>query len=405
MPNEFGGPTAKASFLTSLLGSTMGYFKDEHDKNQAEDLKRKQMDYQILMAALEQMKPNLTPSQAGEILTRATDIFKPKGHTGVKERITEMFGRHDPYQMQGGQILKDVGQMPRKQIDLAVDPSAAPSVFDTGYGKVTLPPPPEIPVYEPTYREQELQDKERLIEANTDRQLAVEERRALNRRIERTAQNKAIVERTKEVLGIKEDYAVMRKLRERAAIYNPSDPTDPEAMATAAASLQDELEQKKQLGQQKIEHSKRRLEQLDEGLKLARQRVDNAAKRLGATKATNWNNDPQVRGAWKKVDQYRNEAGRLRTEASIRYSEGDTEGGEILTGEAEKAEATMQDIVNGIEERIRIMSGGVTLPNPNIGGRNTGVTLEGAINAFRQKAQRDPTPQEIENIKRHYGLK
>jgi hypothetical protein len=34
----------------------------------------------------------------------------------------------------------------------------------------------------------------------------------------------------------------------------------------------------------------------------------------------------------------------------------------------------------------------------------SGVTLQGAIDAFKQQAKRDPTPEEIANIKRYYGL-
>jgi hypothetical protein len=35
----------------------------------------------------------------------------------------------------------------------------------------------------------------------------------------------------------------------------------------------------------------------------------------------------------------------------------------------------------------------------------SGVTLQGAIDAFKQQAKRDPTAEEIANIKRYYGLR
>lgn len=378
MPNEFGYPTAKASFLTGLLGSTMGYFKQQHDQQQAEDLQRKQMDYQLLMAAMKQLEPNLTPSQAGEIMTRATDIFKPKGHGDIKDRIKEVFGiGQTPYQMQSGNIIQDVTHKPRVQVGTEMQNEPTPSVFDAGPGfpKVTLPGPPmpetAKPIYEQTYREQELADRERLIDAQTERQLAVEERRNKDRLEYRDHQNAAILDRFKQETGIKEDAFAQRKLRERASLFG--DPDEPTNLERARTSLQEELKQKKLIGDSKIEYNKQRIAQMDQTIKLAQERVRIAAQKLGSSKAANWNNDPQIKGAWKKVDQYKSEAQRLRTEASILHAKLDDEGAAIADQKAEQAEKAMQDLIDNIENRIYNLNNPVKLPGPPTGrGTNRG---------------------------------
>ncbi len=371
MPNQFGGPTGRTSFLAGLIGGTAGHFKSEHDRKQDEDLKRKQMDYQILMSALETMKPNLTPSQAGEILTRATDIFKPKGHTDIKDRLKEVFGMNAPYQMQGGSILQGGMNKPRAQVGTENAPTGETTGTTFPMSGITLPPPPgpERPVYEQTYREQELQDKERLIGAQLDKQLAAQTHADLLKRQQREAQNKEIRARNREALGMKTDaefdVAVKRKLTSMGFFEDT-----PENRELAAVALQQEREQKRLLGEGRIEYNKQRIDFMQASVKTAQERVKIAAQKMGTTKAANWNNDPQVKGAWKKVDQFRNEAGRLRTEASILHSKGDDKGAAILDKKAEQAETEMQDVINNIEDRIYNLNNPVKLPNPPQAGNS-----------------------------------
>ena len=376
MPNEFGGPSSKASFLTGLLGSTVGAFKQEHDNKQAEDLKRKQVDYQLLMAAMEQLKPNLTPSQAGEIMTRATDIFKPKGHTDVKDRIKEVFGMDKPYEMQSAGIIRDAQAKPRAEVGLGdPDPNAVPSVIKSPYGDVTLPEPPAMQ-YEHTYGEQDLLDKERIIEAQTTKALAAQTHADELRRNARKEQNKAILDRYQEQSGIKERALAEREVRARAAQLS-RDPDDPEVMDMARAQLQQEREQKNEIAKGKIEYNKQRITQIQENIKTSRERIKISAERLGRVKATNWNNDPQVKGAWNKVDEYQGLAGRLRAEASILHSKGDHEGAAVLDAKAEQAETAMQGVIDAIDSKVYQLNNPVTLPGPpSIGGtRRGGVML------------------------------
>lgn len=49
-------------------------------------------------------------------------------------------------------------------------------------------------------------------------------------------------------------------------------------------------------------------------------------------------------------------------------------------------------------------SEGESIPEQQAAPSASGVTLEGAIGAFKRDAKRDPTPDEIANIKKHYGL-
>ncbi len=374
MPNQFGGPTGRTSFLAGLIGGTAGHFKSEHDRQQDEDLKRKQMDYQILMSALETMKPNLTPSQAGEILTRATDIFKPKGHTDIKDRLKEVFGMNAPYQMQGGSILQGGMSKPRAQVGTENAPTGETTGTTFPMSGVTLPPPPgpERPVYEQTYREQELQDKERLIGAQLDKQLAAQTHADQLKRAQREEQNREVRSRNKEALGMKSDAefdtAVKRKLTSMGFFEDT-----PENRELAAAALQQEAQDKHAYAQSRININAERLKQIDAGIKDAHERINIAKQRLGKTGAANFDKHPQVKGAWQKVAAERNAWQSALTHAAEAYAQGDVDGGKYYDGIAERAQATMQETINAIEQKIadlQAQAGGVTLPNPpNTGAR------------------------------------
>lgn len=146
-------PSSKLAFLTGLTGSLSGYMKEQGDRARKEDDDKRKMDYELLMASLEHLKPNLTPSQAKEILTRAVDISKPKKANSIKESLGELFGTGPRYEGQSGKIVNEATSKPRVQVDLEPDPNDAPSVFGSGDNQITLPPPPTKPVYEKTYGE------------------------------------------------------------------------------------------------------------------------------------------------------------------------------------------------------------------------------------------------------------
>lgn len=367
MANQFGGPSASQSFLTGLAASTMDAFKQDHDKQESEDSQKKQIDYQLLMRAMDHINKDdsLTPSQRNaatqEIMNRSLDIFKPKGHSGIKDKLKGLFGGDQPYQPQGvGSILTSAGQRPKAQVQAPVEtgPGIRPRT-------VTMPAPPQS---ELTYREQDIQDEATKQRDILNRQMMVEAQRDEARRNQRKEQNTAILERFKTENDIKDDAKATLKLRERAAIFG--DPDDPTNQERARISLQQELEQKKQESQQKIEVQRTRIKQINEAIVNARTRIAQSAAKLGIAQSKRFNDDPQVKGAWKKVDEYKSEAQRLRTQAAIVYGKGDSEQADSLNRQAESAETAMQGVINNIEQRIQQM-GGVKLPSaPSAGGRS-----------------------------------
>lgn len=375
-------PNPGLAFLTGLTSSTMGTFKQQHDDQQKEDARAKQIDYELLMAGLEQMKPNLTPGQAKEVLTRAVDIFKPKGHGGIKDRLHEMFGGHQPYEPQAGNILSDASSKPRLSI---AQPTQTAIPGSDGGGvrarTVTMPPPPQS-TPELTYREQELADKERLIDAQTTRQLAVQEARSNDQKEQIRLRNDAITVRHMNEFGIKDKAKATLALRTRASLYNPANPDDPEAMNLAAESLKGEINDKRDMSKSRIELNKRRLTEIDDKLKVAWARVDVAKTNAAAhAQAVKYKEDPQWKGMWSKASTDAAAAKLLRTQAAIAHSKFNTEGDEglfkqatDLEGQAKQLEDDMQKQLDGMENREYTMSGGtkmggVTLPgNPALSG-------------------------------------
>lgn len=347
-------PNSGLAFLTGLTSSMMGSFKENYDREREDERHAKDTDFQLLMAALEHLKPGLTPSQAQNILSRAVDIYKPKGHGGIKDKLGELFGRGPGYEPQSGKIL---GEMPKAKVDVGtVTGSQEPSKL----GDVTLPPPPEMPykTQEKTYRELDQEDVANKYGLQLQKQMAMEEQRQSNRLEMQEQKNKDIISRVRELYKYKTDLDAEKDLLKRAALYDPSNPRNPDAMVRAAQDLQQEADVKKQYMQTRIEYQKGRLTQIDESLRLAKERIEIARKGAGS-KAANFNNDPQVKGAWVKVNQYLQQGKSLRTQASLRYADGDETGAQKLIDQAEIVERSAQQVIDGIEQRVNSLHSGV----------------------------------------------
>lgn len=371
MGNEFGGVSKSEAFSIGLASSMLNAFKTDADKRDADEKASKELDYEVLMRSVNDPHwiRTHTPSQRQMAMEKAIDLLKPKGHQDIKEKLKHIFagGSEQPRQMQGANILRDVEAKPRANVTTeVVSGGTAPSVFANS--GVTLPPPPSMSATRPeeTFGEMELQDKERLIGAQLEKQLTAQTHADLLKNQQRMAQNAEIRARTRESLEMKSDaeaeLAIKRQLT-RMGIFDDS----PENRVIAAESLHQEREQKKQLAGLRVEESRARIQKMKEDTELARTRIQQSAARLSLTQQKQLNDDPQVKGAWKKVDEYRNEAQRLRMMAATAYSKLDDEGATKLNAEAEKAEAAMQNVINNIEQRVNAM--GVRLPNPPSGTR------------------------------------
>lgn len=373
-------PSGSTAFLSSLAKSTIDTFRDEHENDEKERKRAQGIDYELLMAGLKQLEPDLTPTQAKEIMTRAVDIFKPKGHGGIKDKLAEMFGHGHPYEMQSARILRDVSSQPR-----AVTSTPAPVTPPDGGGgtrlrTVTMPPPP-IMQREKTYREQGLADDQTKVGFQLDKALAVEEARAANRKADIKTRNDEVLKRHMQETGQKDEAKALLPLKQRAALFG--DPNDPDTLERARVSLQSELADKRDLSKSRIELNRRRLTEIDDKLKVAWARVD-VAKQNAATHAQSvkFKDDPQWKGMWSKASSDAQAAKLLRTQAAIAHSKFQTEGDEALLkqatdleGQAETFEADMAKQLSGLEDREYTMSGGtkmggVTLPdNPASKGR------------------------------------
>lgn len=417
MANEFGGPSPTTSFLAGLASSTMGAFKEDHDRELAEDFQRKTIDHDLLMKALQtvQNDDNLTPSQrtaaTQEILNRSLDIFKPKGHGGIKENLKNLFGSGERYQPQGvGDLLTRAGQRPKADVTGVVD-GGAPQVIDHGNNpSVILPAPPSMayryPGAEATYREQDLQGKERIIDANTTRQLAVQEAKNHAQRELNTQKNAEWIQRN----GIRDAAKATLKLRQLASAYG--DPNNPDNLELARQQMQSEMTEKKALVDARIALSQTRIKGINAGIDAAKQRIEIAKKGLSLRQQQRWDADAQVKGAWKKVDQYKSEAQRLWGLSAVAHGkyaksgyqdEGALTEAQDYERQAQEAESVLQGVINNIQVQQEAKQGGVSLPAPP-SSRRSGATLEGAVGAFRARTHRDPTPEEVNNIKKHYGF-
>ncbi len=368
-------PNPALAFLTGLTKSTMDTFKDEHDKDEAERKRQQGVDYELLMAGMKQMEPNLTPSQAKEIMTRAVDIFKPKGHGGIKEKLAEMFGHGQPHEMMAGRILSEASQRPRMNVQLPDQTIAPDGGGSTRLRTVTMPPPPQFEP-EKTYHEQDIADDEHKYATQLNVALAKQDNAQKLRDQSRREQNQAIFDRHMKEIGAKDTNKISMRVRQKAYEINPSDPTNPETMQLAADQLLGETKQKQELAGTQIELNRRRLKEIDDKLKVAWARVDVAKTNAGAhAQAVKYRDDPQWKGMWLKAGTSAQAAKTARVQAAQMYSKFQADGDSDWLEEAKKfesvaegLEADVQKQIDGMEQREYHMSGGTKMGGVTTGG-------------------------------------
>ena len=392
MSNQFGGVSGGQAFTVGLASSMLDTFKSEHDRQQAEDFQTKQINYELLMRAMKHVEDDvdLTHSQReaaiGEIANRALDIFKPKGHAGIKENLKSIFGGGQRYQpVNVDDIIKGASQKPRLNVPTTVvEGGGAPSTFpNTG---VTLPPPPSMTAMRPekTFREMDIETEDRKASNVLTRQMTLEHEKENFKQQQWQQQNDALNQRMRERFKLKSNEEAEKKINERSMILATQlgrESSDPEVRRLAAAQLEGELQVKEQKDKEAIELNRKRIEKINSDITATKTRLQQSAARLSITIQKKINDDPQVKGGWAKVNEYKSEAQRLRTQAAILYGKGNSEQAALLTQQAEGAEAAMQDVVNRIEERQRLMSGEVRLPQPPSGHRRTTKLTEAEIRA------------------------
>lgn len=383
MATQFGGPSGATSFLTGLASSTMNSFKEDSDRQKAEDYHAQMIDHDMLMRALEQVQKDdtLTPSQrtaaTQEIMQRSVDIFKPKGHGGIKDNLKDLFGKGERYIPQGvGGALQ---KKPRLQVG-TLGGGTEPSTFGMGEPdasgqrqQVTLPPPPTMPVFEKTYREMDLADKQKEVGFQFEKQRQMAEVNEQIRRRDVKLKTDEAIRRVATTLPLREQAHAERKLKEKIVELggNSEDP-DPVILQRAQLALQQESEQKSQLANQRMELQKSQITKINADITNAQTRIEQGWQRLRQSQATQskkvFDADPQVKAGWVKVNQYKGQAQTLRTQAAIAYGKQDFERAEALNQQAEAAENEIQKTTNSIEARQqRIL--GVTLPAPPTGIR------------------------------------
>lgn len=388
------GPGATQSLLTGLAGSLADNFKQESDRRRDEDAKRQNMDYEILMRALETMKPDLTPSQVSEIMTRAVDIFKPKGAGKVKDQLKMIFGGGaGPYEMQGESVLQDVLSRPRKQTGTSMENEATPSVFTDPYGKTTVlpgPPMPETakPEYEQTFRERGISDEERKFGYQLDkqrianeqimqRQAALEDRRQRGR-LDLQSNNFAQQIRR---MGVGAQLKAEAKFRERrgmiaAQIPNASDEQIDQAtwdsLNEDVGLRQDLMREQIKASQQRQSESANRIRQADERIAIAEQRL----KAVGSKTSL----DPQVKAMQAQAKSFLSVATQMRKNYSTvmaNFAAATTQAdrdaalaqAQGFLNAAEENEKAAQGLADEIEARLDSM-GAVPLRANRAGGSN-----------------------------------
>lgn len=385
MANEFGGPSPASSFLVGLASSTMDAFKQDHDRDLAEDFQRKQIDYDLLMKAMKQVQDddNLTPSQRNsatqEIMNRSLDIWKPKGHGAIKDRLKDMFGGGERYQPQGvGDILTK--QRPKADVGVKI-PEGQASFTNDG---VTLPLPPRpavsytVPGAEQTFHEQARSEKTDDIDAVTNRQLAVQQARTQAQKDINTQKNTEWMKRN----DIRDEAKATLKLRQLASAFG--DPNDPDNLELARHQMQAEMSQKREAVNERMELQKARIKKIDTDIVNAKQRIEIANKGLSLRQQKQWSDNIQVQGAWKKVDQYKSEAQRLWSMAAIAHGKYVNSGyqdesklaeAEDYERQAKVAEDSMQGVINNIETQQGQRQGGVTLPSAPTANENPKIRM------------------------------
>lgn len=391
MANQFGGPTPATSFLVGLASSTMDAFKSDHERELAEDYQAKTIDHDLLMKALQQVQHDdtLTPSQrtaaTQEILQRSVDIFKPKGHGGIKDNLKNLFGGGERYQPRGvGDILTK--QRPKLDVQASI-PEGAASVTDSSGVTLPLPPRPAVdytvPGAEPTFRELDQSDEVNKQGAIMQRQLAVEHQRGLQRAAERKTQNDAVSARMRERFHLKSDEEANLLIKRQLSKLGLFEDT-PENRAIAAEDYRQEHERKVQDQQVKLLLNQKRIQGIDASIVAGQERLKQgwARVRVSQARQESFNNDPQVKGSWVKVREYAGLAKTARTQAAILRGKFATTGNQVdldyadeLEKDAEGHEQKVQQIMNAIQERqdeLGARSGaGVSLPSPPVAGENS----------------------------------
>lgn len=395
MANIFGGPSAKGAFLTgtasSVLGGLAQNYKDEREKEERD----KMIDYQLLMKALEAMHDDMTPSAVQEVLTRGADIFKPKGHGGIKENIKGIFGGQQPHQMESGDILKGAMQKPRLNVQ---QPTQTAQPGGTGVDQVrartvTLPPPPQSKP-ESTYREQGIEDEIRKSDEILRRQMTMEDLRNEHRDKQRREQNDAILKRYVDEFKIKDTATAERDIDKRAALYG--DYRDPDNRERARADLAAENKQKVDMLKARMTELQNREKDRVERRKIAEHRIAIAERRDRRAQASG-KGDPWVTQADSKIKMYTNLATAERKKAADAYAAagaatGDTatqwlEQAEAFNKQAEADENIVDETVNGKAEYLEGRGnpwpgkGGVKLPNAPTGQTVTMKQVQDAATA------------------------
>lgn len=401
MANQFGGVSGGQAFTVGLLSSLFDTFKSEHDKSQKEDFERKQIDYEMVMNSIKDPDwiATHTPSQRQFAMEKALDILKPKGHQDIKEKLKGLFGGNQPYNPQASGILKGANERPRLNVQQPTETAAPGGVgADQVRGRtVSLPAPPQF-ASEKTFGEMDIEKDDRKASNILTRQMTIEREKENFKQEQWRKQNDAVNQRLQERFKLKSKEEAEKKVNERSMMLATSlgrESTDPEVRRLAAAQLEGELQVKEQKDKESIEVQKKRIEQINSNIAATRTRLQQSAQRLSLAVQKKLNDDPQVKGGWAKVSEYKSEAQRLRTQAAILYGKGDSEQAAVLNQQAEAAETAMQGVVDAIEKRQQLMSGQVRLPSPPTGARpqfNLGQwkadhpnATAGEIDAKRQK--------------------
>ena len=368
MPNQFGGVGKGEAFALSLLGSTMGAFKSDYDKRQSETNQQQELDYEIVMKAINDPEwvRTHTPSQREYAIEKAVDLLKPKNAQGIKEQLKQLFGKAVPYTPQAGNVLREAGQKPRADVQgsVAGGPTGqTPSTFsNTG---VTLPPPPEMPYKitggEKTFGEMDIEDLTIKQDLITTRQLAVTEANNQARQKRQDDQQAAVLDR----IGLRDNLRAKHNISARAWEINPTQgPADPNAFALAAQSFIDERKQKAEMNDMRMKQIQESMATADERLKVAQGHLSLAQRREGRMSSQETGKkDPQVAQAWNKVQEANKAALTSRQQYGIKLAEGDTKGAETFLKLAERYEAEAQSITNNIET-MQQQRQGVQLPPP-----------------------------------------
>jgi hypothetical protein len=387
MANQFGGVSSGQAFTAGLLSSLFDTFKSDHDKQQKEDFERKQIDYEMVMNSIKDPDwiATHTPSQRQFAMEKALDILKPKGHQDIKEKLKGLFGGDQPYSPQASGILHDANSRPRLNVQQPTE-TATPGGVGADQIRsrtVSLPAPPQFAT-EKTFGEMDIETEDRKAANVLTRQMTLEREKENFKQAQWTKQNDAVNQRLQERFKLKSKEEAEKKINERSMLLATQlgrESTDPEVRRLAAAQLEGELQVKEQKDREAIEVQKKRIEQITSNIAATKTRLQQSATRLSITVQKRLNDDPQVKGGWAKVNEYKSEAQRLRTQAAILYGKGDSEQAAALTQQAEGAEAAMQDVVNKIEERQQIMSGQVRLPSPPSSRRGATRLTEAEIRA------------------------